>query len=297
MERVGFVGLGLMGQPMARNLQRAGFPLTVFARNMARARELIDAGASLAMTPRGVAETSAIVFVNVSDDAAVEEVLFDKDGVAAGARQGSIVVDMGTTSPTATRAFAARLRGQGVTLLDAPVSGGEIGAIDAKLSIMAGGPQAAFQRVLPCFQAMGKNIVHVGDSGAGQVAKACNQIVVSATLMGVAEAIAFARRQGADPAKVREALLGGFAYSRILEVHGQRMLERNFTPGFRARLHQKDMGIVLNEAQRLAMALPASTLAAQLLNSLVGQGYGEEESSALIRIVEQLAGFDADASE
>ena len=292
MERVGFIGLGLMGQAMARNLQRANFPLTVFARNMARARELVDAGASLAMSAKGVAEASEIVFINVSDDAAVENVLFDKDGVAAGARRGSIVVDMGTTSPTASRAFAARLHDQGVTLLDAPVSGGEIGAIDASLSIMVGGPPAAFQRVLACFQAMGKNIVHVGDSGAGQVAKACNQIVVSATLMGVAEALTFARRQGVDPAKVREALLGGFAYSRILEVHGRRMLERNFTPGFRARLHQKDMGIVLDEAQRLAMALPASAQAAQLVNSLVGQGYGEEESSALIRVIEALAGIE-----
>jgi 2-hydroxy-3-oxopropionate reductase len=199
---------------------------------------------------------------------------------------------MGTTSPEATRAFAARLAETSVAWLDAPVSGGEAGAKAATLSIMVGGDEAVFARVLPLFQVLGGNIVHVGETGAGQVAKACNQIAVSATLLGVAEALTFARKQGTDPAKVRAALLGGSAYSRILEVHGQRMLTRDFVPGFRACLHQKDLGIVLNEAREKNLALPATAAAAQLLNALVGAGEGELDSSALVKIIERLAGLD-----
>ena len=285
MEPVGYVGLGVMGRPMALNLLEAGHRLTVYNRSADRAAPLAEAGAS-------VAASSGIVFVNVSDDAAVEEVLFGHAGLLLGLRHGSVVVDMGTTSPAATRQFAQRLAEVGISLLDAPVSGGEAGAKAGTLSIMVGGPMHAFQRVLPLFQVLGRNIVHLGDSGAGQVAKACNQIVVSATLMGVAEALTFARRQGVLPERVREALLGGFAYSRILEVHGQRMLERDFAPGFRARLHQKDLGIVTAEARRLDMALPASALAAQLINALVGMGHGEADSSALVRIIERLSGHD-----
>ncbi len=291
MEAVGFIGLGVMGAPMALNLLRAGYSLTVFNRTAARALPLAEAGASVAVSPFAVAMASGIVFVNVSDDAAVEEVLFGTSGLMHGLAKGSIVVDMGTTSPAATRDFARRLAQQGVTLLDAPVSGGEAGARAGTLSIMVGGPVDAFRRVLPLLEVLGRNIVHVGEVGAGQVAKACNQIAVSATLMGVAEALTFARRQGVPPARVREALLGGFAYSRILEVHGERMLEGAFAPGFRARLHQKDLAMVMREAQALNLALPASALAAQLMNALVAMGHGEADSAALIRVVEALGGL------
>jgi 2-hydroxy-3-oxopropionate reductase len=289
MDAVGFVGLGVMGRPMALNLLKAGYPLTVYNRTAERAAAVAEAGASVAVSPQAVAAASRIVFVNVSDDAAVEAVLFGPAGLVHGLAEGAIVVDMGTTSPAATRRFAQRLVERRCTLLDAPVSGGEAGARAGTLSIMVGGPVHAYERVLPLFKVLGKNIVHVGESGAGQVAKACNQIVVSATLLGVAEALTFARRQGVVPERVRAALLGGFAYSRILEVHGERMLKGDFSPGFRTRLHQKDLGIVMNEAQRLNLALPASALAAQLMNALVAMGHGEADSSSLVRIIERLS--------
>lgn len=293
-ELIGFVGLGVMGQPMALNLLKAGHPLTVYNRTAARAAPLAEAGASVAVSPRAVAAASDVVFVNVADDAAVEAVLFGPEGLIHGLKPEAVVVDMGTTSPAATRVFARRLAERGCVLLDAPVSGGEAGARAGTLSIMVGGPQAAFERVLPLLEVLGKNIVHVGGSGAGQVAKACNQIVVSATLMGVAEALTFARRQGVDATRVREALLGGFAYSKILEVHGRRMLAGDYTPGFRARLHQKDLGIVSREAQALNLALPASALAAQLMNALVASGKAEADSSALVQVIEQLCGLVRD---
>ncbi|MGQ9686825.1 MAG: NAD(P)-dependent oxidoreductase [Thiobacillaceae bacterium] len=294
METIGFVGLGVMGAPMALNLLRAGHPLTVYNRTAERAAPLAEAGASVAVSPQAVAAAGRIVFVNVSDDAAVEAVLFGPLGLAHGLAKGAVVVDMGTTSPAATRRFAEKLAERGATLLDAPVSGGEAGARAGTLSIMVGGPAEAFAQVQPLFRVLGRNIVHVGETGAGQVAKACNQIVVSATLMGVAEALTFARRQGVSPARVREALLGGFAYSRILKVHGDRMLKGDFTPGFRARLHQKDLGIVTAEAQALNLALPTSALAAQLMNALVAAGQAEADSSALVRVIEALAGVPAE---
>jgi len=292
MTALGFIGLGVMGQPMALNLTKAGHRLHVFARNPAQSAPLRAAGASVLDSPVAVARASEILFINVSDDAALEAVLFGREdataGAAAGLHAGSIVVDMGTTSPACTRQLAARLAEHNVSLLDAPVSGGEAGAIAGTLSIMAGGTETAFQRVLPLFQVIGGNIVHVGASGAGQVAKACNQIVVSAALLGVAEALTFATSQGVDAGKVRQALLGGSAYSKILEIHGLRMLEHNFKPGFKARLHQKDLGIVLMEAQKAGMALPTAALAAQLMNALVGAGGGELDSSALIETLAQL---------
>ena len=291
MSNLGFIGLGAMGRPMALNLRQAGHPVTVYARNPVRAEPLIAAGASLAATPCVLAQSVDILFINVSDDAAVEAVLFGSDGAAAGIRAGCVAVDMGTTSPTATRYLAGRMAEIGVAWLDAPVSGGEVGAQAGTLSIMVGGSEPAFARVLPLFRLIGKNIVHVGGPGAGQVAKACNQIAVSATLLGVAEALTFASKQGVEPARVREALLGGFAYSRILEVHGQRMLARNFAPGFRARLHLKDLGIVLGEAQH--MAVPSAALVAQLLNALVAAGEGDLDSAALVHIIERLAGVSA----
>jgi 2-hydroxy-3-oxopropionate reductase len=252
MLNIGFIGLGIMGQPMALNLCKAGYALSVYARDPAQSAPLLAAGAAVADTPAAVAASAQVLFINVSDDAALEAVLFGRQGAAAGLADGGIVVDMGTTSPAFTRQLAARLAERGVSLVDAPVSGGEAGAIAGTLAIMAGGSEAAFQRVLPLFEIIGGGIVHVGASGAGQVAKACNQIAISAALLGVAEALSFAARQGVDAGKVRQALLGGSAYSRILEIHGLRMLERDYQPGFKARLHQKDLGIVLAEAQKPA---------------------------------------------
>lgn len=291
MSTLGFIGLGVMGQPMALNLCKAGHQLSVYARNPAQSAPLKAAGAVILDTPAAVAEAVDVLFINVSDDAALESVLFGAQGAAAGLAENSIVVDMGTTSPAYTRRLAARLAQSKVALIDAPVSGGEAGAIAGTLSIMAGGTPEAFARVLPLFEVIGGNCVHVGPCGAGQVAKACNQIVVSATLLGVAEALTFAARLGVDGAKVRQALLGGSAYSKILEIHGQRMLTRQFAPGFKAKLHQKDLGIVQAEAQDAGLALPSAALAAQMMNALVGGGGGELDSSALVDIVHQLNGM------
>lgn len=275
---------------MALNLLRGGCTLSVFARQPARAAVLVESGAGLAASPAALAATSDIVCLNLSDDAAVAEVLFGSGGLSEGLRPDGLVIDFGTTSPTATRDFADRLAAHGVTFLDAPVSGGEAGAQAATLSIMVGGSVDDFQRAGPLLRLLGRTIEHVGPVGAGQVAKACNQIVVSATLVGVAEAIAFARHQGVDAGRVRDALLGGFAYSRILEVHGRRMLDGDFSPGFRTRLHQKDLGIVADEARRLGLGLPVSSLAGQLINALVGMGAAESDSAAVLRVIEALGG-------
>jgi 2-hydroxy-3-oxopropionate reductase len=292
MSTLGFIGLGAMGLPMSLNLRKAGHELTVFARHPERAAPLLATGAQLVETPAAVARVADVVFLNVSDDAAVESLLFAANGLAVGCRPGMLLIDMGTTSPVATRRFAARLAEAGAEWLDAPVSGGVAGAQAGTLAILVGGGESAYARALPLLQSLGKSIVRVGDTGAGQVAKACNQIAVSATLLGVAEMLVFARRQGVDPGRVREALLGGSAYSRILEIHGQRMLTRNFTPGFRARLHQKDLGIVLDEARAKNLALPGTAVAAQLLNALVGMGDGELDSSALVKVLERLGGVE-----
>ena len=273
-DRVGFIGLGIMGRPMALNLRRAGFELAVHARRSESMAPLAAAGATTWGSPAEVARQADVIFTMVGDTPDVEQVILGPGGVSAGARSGAVVVDMSTISAAATRTIAERLRAQGVAMLDAPVSGGEVGAIDGTLSIMVGGEVPDFDRVRPLLEVMGRNIVHVGGSGAGQVCKSCNQIVVGATIAGVAEAILLARASGVDPARVRAALLGGFAASRILEVHGQRMIDGNFAPGFKARLHQKDMRIVGEAAFELGLALPSAAAIAQYLNALVGQGGG-----------------------
>lgn len=285
---VGFIGLGIMGKPMALNLLRAGYPLTVHARRRESMAPLADAGAVPAESPRAVAKASDVVFVMVSDTPDVEAVVVGPGGILEGARADSVVVDMSTGAPLAARELAARLAERSVRMLDAPVSGGEAGAVAGTLSIMVGGEAEVLARVRPLLEKLGKTIVHVGDHGAGQVAKACNQIVAAVTVEAVAEALVLARRVGVDPAKVREALLGGFAYSRVLEVHGKRMLEGDFKPGFKARLHQKDLRIVLETAHRLGLALPATALAAQHMNALVGSGGGELDSSALVQVLQRL---------
>ena len=286
---VGFIGPGIMGRPMALNLHKAGYPLAVYGRRPETMKPLVEVGATACASPKEVASRSDIVISIVSDTPDVEEVILGENGVIHGARKGSIVVDMSTISPNATRQMAAALAERGVEMLDAPVSGGDVGAINGTLSIMVGGKKNAFDTVLPLFQAMGKNIVHVGDNGAGQVCKACNQIVVAVTIEAVSEAITFARKNGVDAAKVRAALMGGFAGSKILEVHGQRMLDNVFKPGFKVKLHQKDMRIVMEDAGKLGLGLPGAALVTQHLNALMGAGDGELDSAAIVKAVERLS--------
>lgn len=292
--KIGFIGLGIMGRPMALNLRKAGHALWVHARRPATMAVLVEAGAIACAAAAEVAANADIIFVMVSDTADVEQVVLGDSGIIRGARAGSVVVDMSTIAPAATRQIAAELGARGIDMLDAPVSGGDIGAINGTLSIMVGGKRAVFERVQPLFAVLGKNIVHIGDHGAGQVAKACNQIVVALTIQAVGEALTFARQNGVDAAKVREALLGGFAGSKILEVHGKRMLEQNFQPGFKVKLHQKDLRIVLEEAGKLGLALPGTALIAQHMNSLVGNGDAELDSAALVKAIERLSGIDSD---
>jgi len=294
-DSVGFIGLGIMGRPMARNLRRAGHALCVHARRADSVEPLVAAGASACTSPAEVARQAGIVFSMVADTPDVEQVILGPNGVLEGVRPGSVVVDMSTISPSTTRDMAERLRERGAEMLDAPVSGGELGAIDGVLSIMVGGTEAAFERVLPLFEVMGRNIVHVGENGAGQVCKSCNQVVVSQTMAGVGEAMLMARASGVDPAKVRDALLGGSAYSKILEIHGQRMIDANYEPGFKASLHRKDLRIVLEAAHELGIAMPGTALVSQYLNALVGRGLGDLDSAALFRVLEDVNGAAADS--
>jgi 2-hydroxy-3-oxopropionate reductase len=231
----------------------------------------------------------------VSDTPDVEQVILGRDGLIEGVRAGALVVDMSTISPSATRAMAGRLAENGLEMLDAPVSGGEAGAIDGVLSIMVGGSEAAFDRARPLFEIMGRNIVHVGGNGAGQVCKSCNQVLVSQTMAAVGEAIIMARASGVDPAKVRAALLGGSANSKILEIHGQRMIDADFEPGFKADLHRKDLRIVLEAAHELGIALPGTALVSQYLNALAGRGLGDLDSSALFKVLEDLSGAQTES--
>jgi 2-hydroxy-3-oxopropionate reductase len=288
--KVGFIGLGIMGRPMALNLLKGGHELTVWARRAESMAPLLEAGAQGGVDAAAVAAACDVVFSMVADAADVEQVALGAGGVADGARPGLIYVDMSTIAPAAVQSIAARMAGRGVTMLDAPVSGGEVGAINAGLTIMVGGDEAAFEIVKPLFACMGKAATLIGGSGAGQVAKACNQILTGVGVMAVAEAFNFARKSGVDAGKVREALLGGFAYSRILENHGQRMIDRNFKPGFKAWMHQKDMNIVMQEAHRLGLMLPSSAATAQLFNAMVGSGMGEEDSIAALKLLENLSG-------
>jgi 2-hydroxy-3-oxopropionate reductase len=289
-ERIGFIGLGIMGRPMAMHLVKAAYQVTVWNRTESKAEPLTQAGASRGGSPKDVASKSDITVIMVADTPDVRAVLGGPDGVLAGVRRGAVVVDMSTISPVATREFAEAIEGRGAEMLDAPVSGGERGAIDAALSIMVGGRPEVFERVLPVFQKMGKNIVLIGGHGAGQVTKACNQLVLSLTILGVAEAFTLARAAGVDPAKVRAALLGGFAQSRVLELHGQRMLDQNYEPGFRTRLYHKDMGIVTEAGRALGVPLLGGSLAAQLYQVAMAHGLGDLDYSALAKVVGELAG-------
>lgn len=289
---IAFIGMGIMGKPMAINLKKAGHTVYVHGRRPETMTPPLQAGCAGCASIAEAAAQAEIIIIMVSDTIDVEQVLFDDKGVIHGARPGSVVVDMSTISPTATRHMARKLRDHGIEMLDAPVSGGEVGAVNATLSIMVGGKSEVFERVKPVFEAMGKNIVLVGDNGAGQVAKACNQIVVAVTIEAVAEALTFARKNDVDPAKVRDALMGGFAGSRILEVHGKRMLDNDYTPGFKTKLHQKDINIVMQTAKELGLALPCAALVMQHLNALMGTGGAELDSAAVMKIVERESGME-----
>jgi 2-hydroxy-3-oxopropionate reductase len=285
---VGFIGLGIMGKPMALNLISSGHTLWVNSRRPESMEPLVAAGARACASPAEVARAADLIFIMVPDTKDVEQVIRGQNGVISEAKPGSTLVDMSTISPVATRALAAELMDRGIEMLDAPVSGGEVGAINRTLSIMVGGKPEVFQRVKPFFECLGKNIVHIGSNGAGQVAKACNQIVVSLTVQGVAEALTLAKKNGVDFGRVREALMGGFAGSKILELHGKRMIDRDFQPGFKVRLHQKDLHIVMETAYQMGLALPGSALVAQNMNALMGSGEGELDSSALVKVIERL---------
>lgn len=292
MEKIAYIGLGIMGRPMVLNLLQAGYSVRVWARRSEMMEPLVEAGATACSSPADAADNSDIIITNVSDTTDVEQVVLGQNGIIEGAAKGSVVVDMSTISPSVTRAIAERLGERSIEMLDAPVSGGEKGAIDGTLSIMVGGKAAVFERVLPVFDVLGSNIVHIGDIGAGQVTKACNQTVIAQSISAIGEAFVLAAAAGVDPAKVREALLGGFAGSKVLDSHGGRMLMHDFKPGFKARLHQKDMRIVLETAHELGIALPGASLATQLINALVGSGGGEDDSCAILRLQEQLSGVD-----
>lgn len=286
---IGFIGLGLMGRPLALHLAQAGHTLHLWARRPAALEPFKDVAAHAHVSAAEVARHAEIVFVMVADALDVRAVALDADGIASGARPGLIVVDMSTINPNAAREIGAELAARGIEFLDAPVSGGEIGAINAALTIMVGGKPEVFEKVKPLFEKMGRSITLIGEIGAGQVAKACNQILTGVGVAAVAEAFNFAAKSGVDPARVREALLGGFAYSKILENHGQRMLDRNFKPGFKAWMHQKDLRIVMEEAHRLGLMLPAAAATAQLFNAIVGSGMGEEDSVAALKLLERIS--------
>lgn len=286
--KLGFIGLGIMGAPMCGHLIAAGHQLFVNTRSKVPAA-LAEAGATACPSPKAVAEQADIIFTMVPDTPDVEQVLFGDGGVAAGLSKGKVVVDMSSISPIQTKAFAKKINALGCEYIDAPVSGGEVGAKAASLTIMAGGSEAAFERVKPLFEKMGKNITLVGGNGDGQTTKVANQIIVALNIAAVSEALVFASKAGADPAKVRQALMGGFAASRTLEVHGERMIKRTFNPGFRIRLHQKDLNLALQGAKELQVSLPQTANAAQLMQACAANGMEDLDHSALVRALELLA--------
>ena len=286
--KLGFIGLGIMGAPMAGHLRAAGHDLFVHTRSAVPAA-LSEAGAVRCDSAAAVAQAADIVFTMLPDTPDVEKVLFGETGVASGLVAGKTVVDMSSISPIETQAFAKKIAALGCDYLDAPVSGGEVGAKAASLTIMVGGSEAAFAKVQPLFALMGKNITHVGDAGAGQITKVANQIIVALNIAAVGEALVFASKAGADPAKVRQALMGGFASSRILEVHGERMIKRTFNPGFRIALHQKDLNLALQGAKALGVALPQTAGAAQLMQVCAANGLDQMDHSALVKALELMA--------
>ena len=289
--KIGFIGLGIMGSPMAANLLKGGHQLFLYSIPSVPPT-LVDAGGVTCASGKEVAQKSDIIITMVPDTPHVEAALFSDNGVAQGLSKGKTVVDMSSISPLATKDFAKKINALGCDYLDAPVSGGEVGAKNATLSIMIGGPEAAFMRVKPLFELMGKNITLVGGNGDGQTAKVANQIIVALNIEAVAEALLFAAKAGADPARVRQALMGGFASSKILEVHGERMVKRTFDPGFRIELHQKDLNLALSSARQLKVSLPNTATAQELFNSCAAHGGSAWDHSAMVRALELMANFE-----
>jgi 2-hydroxy-3-oxopropionate reductase len=287
---LGFIGLGIMGKPMAGHLMAAGHTLFVHSRSGVPA-EVLTQGAQACASPAEVAKNADIIFTMVPDTPHVQDVLFGEHGIAKGLTAGKTVVDMSSISPIATKGFAAQINALGCDYLDAPVSGGEVGAKAASLTIMVGGSEAAFNKVQPLFAVMGKNITLIGDNGSGQTCKVANQIIVALNIEAVGEALLFAAKAGADPAKVRQALMGGLATSRILELHGERMIKRTFNPGFRIELHQKDLNLALEGAKAMGLSLPNTANAQQLMNTCVAHGGAAWDHSGLVRALEIAANF------
>jgi len=299
MSNIGFIGLGIMGKPMAANLIKGGHTLFLTSRSGVP-KELTDAGGKACASASEVAQKSDIIIIMVPDTPDVEKVLFGKNGVAEGLANtpagttaaGKIVIDMSSISPIETKNYAKKINALGCEYVDAPVSGGEVGAKNAALTIMCGGSQATFDKVKPVFDLMGKNITLVGGNGDGQTCKVCNQIIVALNIEAVSEALVFASKAGADPAKVRQALMGGFAASRILEVHGERMIKRTFDPGFRIELHQKDLSLALAGARAMGMSLPNTATAQELFNACVANGGAKWDHSGMVRALERMANHD-----
>lgn len=294
-DTIGFIGLGVMGRPMARNLLKRGFPLVVHSRTPGPVDEMVAAGAARANSAAGVARRSRCIITMLPDGPDVEQVLAGTDGVFSALQAGSVIVEMSTISPATARQLASVARERGGQMLDAPVSGGEIGAIDGTLSIMIGGDSDALERVRPVLEAVGnpERIIRIGESGAGQICKACNQLVIGGTLAAVGEAFALARKSGVDPAKVRAALLGGFAASRVLEVHGERLLQKNFKPGFPARLYRKDLRIVMDALHEAQAPAPVTAIVQQLLTALIADGKDALDYSALGTVLADLANLES----
>jgi 2-hydroxy-3-oxopropionate reductase len=289
--KIGFIGLGIMGSPMAANLLKGGHQLFLFSIPSVPPA-LVESGGVACASGKEVAQKSDVIITMVPDTPHVEAALFSDNGVAQGLSKGKTVVDMSSISPLATKEFAKKINALGCDYLDAPVSGGEVGAKNATLSIMIGGPEAAFMRVKPLFELMGKNITLVGSNGDGQTAKVANQIIVALNIEAVAEALLFAAKAGADPARVRQALMGGFASPKILEVHGERMVKRTFEPGFRIELHQKDLNLALSSARQLKVSLPNTATAQELFNSCAAHGGSAWDHSAMVRALELMANFE-----
>ncbi len=288
MEKIGFIGLGIMGKPMAHHLLRAGYPISVLNKNEASA-ELVKAGATSFATNKEVAENADIVITMLPDSPQVEEVVLGKDGVIHGIKHGSLFIDMSSIAPGTAKKVHQQLQEKGVEALDAPVSGGQVGAEAATLSIMVGGSETAFERALPLFKLMGKNIVLIGEAGAGQTTKVCNQMIVGITIQAIAEAFTLANKAGVNLVKMREVLLGGFAQSRILDLHGQRIIDKNFKPGFKIKLHRKDMNLALQAGKEYSVPLYGSAIVAAQMDALIARGNGELDHNALALLLEQLS--------
>lgn len=288
-QRIGLIGPGIMGKPMGLNLLKAGFALSVYARRPEAAQALVDAGATLCATVAELAATVDVLITMVSDTPDVEALLLGKDGVLEHGKAGLLVIDMSTISPVSTQAMAQQLAQKGIRMLDAPVSGGEAGAIAETLTIMVGGTAKDFEAALPVLSAMGKTITHIGDHGAGQTVKACNNLIIAQTVLAVTEAFEMAKMAGVDLNKARTALMGGFAHSKVMEVHAKRIIDNQYTPGFKAKLHHKDLQIVAKTLEAFDLNLPASQYAIQAMRQLVEQGDGELDSAAVAKIVQQAA--------